>query len=137
MIKISDFIGKPYLCGARGPDFYDCWGLAMAAMKQAGADIPDYGVNADDTNAVAVLAAIEKHTRTWEQYPPEYIKAATVPAGLLIAFQFKAPGQITHAGVTLGGGKFIHCLEKKGVCIEPLARYQNLIEGIYEYTGKK
>jgi cell wall-associated NlpC family hydrolase len=137
MIKTSDFLGKAYQSGGRGPEVYDCWGLVMAAMKQTGTDLPDYGVNPDDTNAVAVLAAIEKYSSAWEQYPPDYVQAATIPAGLVVAFQLKRPGDITHAGVTLGHGNFIHCIQKKGVCVEPLARYQKLIEGIYEFTDKK
>ena len=132
MIKISDFLGKPYQVGGRGPEAYDCYGLVMAAMKQMGVTLPDYGVNADDTNAVAVLAAAEKHGDDWEQYPL-YTDLSKIPAGLVVAFQLKRPGEITHTGVTVGQGRFIHCLEKRAVCVEPLARYQKLIEGIYEF----
>jgi cell wall-associated NlpC family hydrolase len=132
MIKIADFIGKPYQAGGRGPGFYDCWGLVMAVLKQTGKDLPDYGVNPDDTNAVAVLAAAERHGDDWEQYPI-YNDLTVIPAGLIVAFQLKRPGEITHTGVTLGGGKFIHCIQKKAVCIEHLDRYQKLIEGIYEF----
>jgi cell wall-associated NlpC family hydrolase len=39
----ADLIGKPFLTGARGPDAYDCVGLAIEMQRRQGRDVPDYG----------------------------------------------------------------------------------------------
>jgi len=42
-LNINDYIGKPYKVGARGPEFYDCWGLVCAIYKNAlGVELPDW-----------------------------------------------------------------------------------------------
>ena len=35
-----DQVGKPYVCGAAGPDAYDCSGLTMASWQQGGVSLP-------------------------------------------------------------------------------------------------
>lgn len=131
--QIIQLIGKQYKACGRGPDVYDCWGLAIAASKIInGIEIPDYKLDPANTEQNAFLADVATNDGSWEQ-----ITAAEPKPGLIVAFQFVAPGLITHVGVTIGSGRFIQCSNKKGVTIEMLKKYQKLIEGYYEYTGKK
>ena len=129
MPQISNLMGKQYKSEGRGPDFYDCWGLVMEVSKRHGHVLPDYQVDADDTNAVIVLTRIERNLDKWEKWP----EGKELKRGLIVAFQLRVKGEITHVGYMIGKKHFIHCIDKKGVCIEPIERYQNLIEGYYEF----
>lgn len=129
MTKLADLIGKTYKSGARGPEQYDCWGLVMEVASRNGQELPDYEVDAYDKNAVMVLTRIEKNLKKWRRWPD----GQEPRPGLIVAFQLNKPGEITHAGFMVGNKTFIHCIQKKGVVIEPTERYQNLIEGYYEF----
>lgn len=39
-IDYTDLLGKPYQLGARGPEFYDCWGICLELGKRAGLALP-------------------------------------------------------------------------------------------------
>jgi len=40
---VREYLGKPYLRGAYGPDSYDCWGLVHSVFLRAfGVDLPHY-----------------------------------------------------------------------------------------------
>ena len=41
MIPIADLIGKPYRDNGRGPDAYDCYGLAIEVERRAGYKLND------------------------------------------------------------------------------------------------
>jgi cell wall-associated NlpC family hydrolase len=38
----ADLLGKPFVAGARGPDSYDCVGLAMVIAQRLGKQVPAY-----------------------------------------------------------------------------------------------
>lgn len=38
----ADLIGKPFACGARGPEAYDCLGLCMELLRRRGMQVPEY-----------------------------------------------------------------------------------------------
>ena len=39
---------------------------------------------------------------------------------------------VTHVGVYLGHGDFIHCIEEFGVCVQRLDKCKGLVKGYYE-----
>jgi hypothetical protein len=41
MIFLNDLIGKPFRYGAKGPDFYSCYGILMEVYKRFGIAIPE------------------------------------------------------------------------------------------------
>lgn len=50
----TEYIGKPYLRTATGPDSYDCWGLARSIFKlRLGLDMPQVAVG-ESTNMQAM-----------------------------------------------------------------------------------
>ena len=130
--RISALIGKKYKAYGRGPEYYDCWGLAIEAVKiLTGVEIPDYKLDPEDQESNnAFLLKIATIDGTWQE-----VKTKDIKPGLLVALELYRPGALTHAGVTTGNGLFIHCIEKKGVTIEPLKKYQKLIGGYYEFKG--
>jgi cell wall-associated NlpC family hydrolase len=38
----ADLLGKPFADGGRGPDSFDCVGLAIEVQRRRGLDIPDF-----------------------------------------------------------------------------------------------
>ena len=47
----SDLLFKPYREGARGPDFYDCLGLAIEVQRRRGFAVPDFISSTDELHA--------------------------------------------------------------------------------------
>ncbi|MFJ8694595.1 C40 family peptidase [Streptomyces roseolilacinus] len=77
-------IGKPYLWGATGPSGYDCSGLAQAAWRAAGVELP--------RTTYSQINAGQRVSRS--QLAP----------GDLVFFY---PG-VSHVGIYVGGGRMVH-----------------------------
>lgn len=82
-------LGKPYLWGGTGPDFFDCSGLVMMAYRAAGIDIP----------------RTSQHQWAWGPR----VSASRVQPGDLVFFAGAdgtraSPG---HVGLVVGGGLMI------------------------------
>ncbi|WP_165967031.1 C40 family peptidase [Actinomadura sp. 7K507] len=77
-------IGKPYRWGAEGPGGYDCSGLAMAAWRKAGVDIP-------------------RVTHAQYRGVKRKVKLKNLKPGDLIFFRGR-----NHVGMYVGDGKYLH-----------------------------
>lgn len=127
-MNYSDLLGKPFTYGGRGPDEFDCFGLAIELHKRAGNILPDYP-SADKPELQGTLFddGIVKF----------YQPVSDVPQPLdIIMFQI-VPRYITHCGVYVGYGRFIHIMRKTSVAVEELSSpvWQNKTRGIYRYRG--
>jgi len=54
-MKYDDLIGKPFKFGARGPEYYDCFGLAKEIFRRHGIDW-DWDIEADELTEPVRLA---------------------------------------------------------------------------------
>ena len=127
--QILKLIGAPYKAGGRGPVYFDCWGLTMQAINiLTGQTIPDYKLNPVKIYDNAFFVKVALKEGFWHAVTPDRIRP-----GLVVAFQLNAPGQITHAGVTISDKKLIQTTEKHGATINYISKYQNLIQGFYKY----
>ncbi|WP_431043863.1 NlpC/P60 family protein [Streptomyces sp. P1-3] len=77
-------LGKPYVWGATGPSGYDCSGLAQAAWRAAGVDLPR-----------TTYTQITTGTR---------VPRSELAPGDLVFFY----SGVSHVGLYIGGGKMIH-----------------------------
>lgn len=77
-------VGKPYVCGATGPDSYDCSGLTQAAWRAAGFTLPR--TTSDQVNAGTT------------------VPLSDIQPGDLVFFY----EDISHVGLYLGNGMMIH-----------------------------
>ncbi|HEX2172844.1 MAG TPA: NlpC/P60 family protein, partial [Dehalococcoidia bacterium] len=95
-------IGKPYALGASGPAAFDCSGFTRYVYAQAGIAIPrDLAGQVRAGPAVAVRDLV---------------------AGDLVFFSNTFQYGLSHSGVYLGGGKFIHAgSERTGVTISSMS----------------
>ena len=130
----TDLIGVPFK--NRGRDYHeglDCYGLVKEVYKRYGIDIPEYDVEYqyDDMCRVNELITENAETKLWKE-----IQEPKVPC--VIAMRFGSPdGVVNHTAVYIGAGRFIHCRERVGVCIDRLSSpaWRKCIVGFYEYVG--
>lgn len=132
--QYDDLIGVPYLHGGRGNGGLDCWGAIIILKARQGIVIPDpykgveklWGRHATPEEAEAAAARLFGN----------YEKLEQPNIGCIVTFSRwgNAPD---HAGILVEPGKFIHSVEKIGVCISKLARqpWCDWYRGAYHYRG--
>src|SRR5699024_8063364 len=89
-------MGKPYVWGARGPNAFDCSGYIQYVFKQSGKSV------AGNTTGLYGQAS----------------KVSSPKAGDLVFFAGTYRAGISHVGIYLGNGKFIHASTSRGVTID-------------------
>lgn len=127
---LNDLIGKPFVNGGRGPDGFDCYGLAREVMRRFDQPLPP-DLSCDALHAASCELEFDRQRllRCW--------RPVLIPApGTLIAIK-NHPLYVNHVGVLLSGGRFIHCLERLGVCLDLVhsPAWSRRIHGYYEYVG--
>jgi cell wall-associated NlpC family hydrolase len=123
-INLADLIGKPFADGGRGPDAFDCWGLAQEVYRRFGVCLPDYRIPA--FNKAGIF-------NCYQAVKSNYIEVSgNLPVPCLVFLRFNSPVG-NHVGIYLGDGKFIHARQKTGICIERLDHlaYKRCILGYY------
>lgn len=86
----KELLGTPYVWGATGPNKFDCSGFTQEVFCQVGIQIPR------NSRAQAKVG--------------KYIAYEDLRRGDMVFFQTnrKMPGQVSHVGIYLSEGKFIH-----------------------------
>jgi cell wall-associated NlpC family hydrolase len=125
---MHDLIGKPFKDRGRGPDSYDCWGLALEIFKRFGKELPNYKICC--SNVTQIHNQIEISKQEWikcEGEPP-------IPSLVVMKVDDMGTNFCNHTGVYIGEGQFMHTLEKTGVVIARINHpYWRLrIEGFYK-----
>ena len=90
--------GKTYVLGGNGPDEYDCSGLAYYAITNAG-----YSVDRLSASAYSEYSAWTKITDT-----------SSLKKGDLVFFKSDTSSYISHMGVYIGDGQFVHASSGQG-----------------------
>jgi len=103
-----DLLGVPFKRGARGPDAYDCYGLAIEMFRRAGVVLPDF----ESPGTIEEVAdLISSESARWRRVP-----IGTV--GSLVTLRVEGIG--AHVGFTLTGDRFLHAFEATGVTTDRL-----------------
>lgn len=121
MADYVDLIGLPFEYRARGPEAYDCYSLVSELYRRDGIELPDYQRPEDRTRIVAMMLG---ELRLWEECEP-------TPGAVVL---FRTTPQL-HVGYCLEHDRFIHCVEKSGVCVERLDWWRRRVMGFYRYVG--
>lgn len=118
---LKDLLGVPFKVHGRGKDGLDCWGLAIEVFSRYGIRLPDCWYESLDDKA-------EIRGRLEGSVEYRTLDAEKEPCLLLI----RVDGNPNHVAVYIGEGYLIHATRRYGVAVEPVGRYRERIEGIYD-----
>ena len=98
-----DFIGVPYLWGGASSETgFDCSGLTMAVYQLNGLNLPRHSRTQYDAGSSVSISELQK--------------------GDLVFFALKGKRKVSHVGIYIGDGKFIHASSHgKKICVEYLS----------------
>mgnify|MGYP000878153688 FL=1 len=139
MYDLSYFVGCPFRDGGRGTEidpvtkkpYFDCYGLFRAVFKHIyGIDLPDVIVSC--FNILEINRLYHTKKSQWQK-----IDTPTEPCAVAMKSNPAHPRLISHFGVYIGRGRFIHTLEKTGSIISSVSDkyYSRCIGGFYKYEG--
>jgi cell wall-associated NlpC family hydrolase len=95
------YIGVPYVWGGSTPSGFDCSGLVQYVFKQHG-------------------ITLNRTTKTQYQQGT-FVKKSNLQPGDLVFFQNTYTAGISHVGIYIGSGEFIHASSSQGVTISSLS----------------
>lgn len=124
MCDFTELLGKPFVNEGRGPESYDCYGLATEVFQRYGIELPDYRISCEDASKINSTIETEKIS-VWKK-----CDALEVPSLVVMRFNSHL---FNHVGVYIGNGKFIHTAQKTGVRIDRIddLYWRHRIEGYY------
>ncbi len=124
---LNDLIGKEFEFGGRGPDRFDCYGLAMEIYERLGKKLPEVEELQDNYEDIGEMVTEKR---------PEFQRLNRLEPFCLVSF-IGVPPYVNHIGIVLEDCKrFIHILRKSHVVIERLDHdyWKRRIEGYYKWT---
>ena len=97
----KNYLGVPYVWGGTSPSGFDCSGLVYYVFRQ-------HGISLNRTAAT--------------QYQHgSYVSKANLQPGDLVFFQNTYKSGISHVGIYIGSGQFIHASSSQGVTVSYLS----------------
>jgi len=98
----KQYLGCPYVYGGNGPNKFDCSGFTKYIFAKFG-----YTLNRTATNQLSNGAAVSR---------------SELQPGDLVFFKYKTSKPVSHVGIYVGGGKFIHASSTgHTVCISDMS----------------
>ena len=123
----ADLLSKEYRHNGRGPDQFDCYGLAIEAYRRLGRELPE--ITAEDD-----VRLIHERIGAWA---PRFVKREAPAPYCLVTFMIHPP-YTSHVGVVLSDCcRFIHIIKSSRVTIERLncILWERRITGYYQWKS--
>lgn len=117
-----DLLGISFERGARGPDSFDCYGLAREMFRRAGVTVPDFTSPGTMERAAELIAS---QSERWRKVPYGTLNS-------LVTFRVEGIG--SHVGYVIAPDRFIHAFEHTGVTTERLTNGSLKPIGFYLYA---
>lgn len=119
----TDYIGIPFADRGRDRSGCDCWGLVrLVYAERCGIDLPSY------LDGYRDIADGEGLARGMAVMLPDWRASDPVEFAVpLIRFH---QGRL-HVGILVDGRRMLHVERAKLACVEPLAPYRNLLQGLF------
>ena len=95
------YIGVPYVWGGSSPSGFDCSGFVQYVFQQHGIQL--------------------NRTASTQYQHGTYVSRSNLQSGDLVFFQDTYTTGISHLGIYIGNGEFIHASSSKGVTISQLS----------------
>jgi hypothetical protein len=124
----ADLIGKPFVAGARGPDAYDCLGLAILLQRRQGRPVPEYS------------SSLREFHRNYDEAlgifgPCRRVSKPEV--GCVVLLRGMEPGSV-HVGTLSTPYKLLHASESAGSVVNERligSRWEHRVLGYYVIGG--
>ena len=127
---VTDYLGKPWEPGARGPDAFDCWGLLRDVYeRQFGLSLPFYPGLPHDPTASEMSQMVrtirQELDEDWLEIP-EPFEGCAVAMSQSRAYH--------HVGLFMeaDGPRVLHCWDGAAVMLDPLPRLK--LKGLKKIT---
>lgn len=126
-IVIDDLMSARYQEGARGPDAYDCFGLFAELCRRRGLAIPDHPSAHDLAQRQADIQSAAA---------AEWTALDAPETGCAVAIRIGP--YVSHIGMVIEGGRFIHANIRTGITVARLddLQWRERIAGFYRYRGR-
>lgn len=105
-------LGKPYVFGAAGPSSFDCSGLILAVARKFGINLP--------------------HKASIQATAGTAVGREQLQSGDLVYFQGEGKSEVSHIGMYVGGGQYIHAPRPGDV-----VKISNLADAHATYRGAR
>lgn len=125
-MPIADLMSARYEEGGRGPDAYDCFGLFAELCRRRGVVIPPHPSPSDDQQREMEIKSVAA---------AEWIPLDAPEIGCAVVLRIGP--WMSHLGMVLEGGKFIHASRHSGITVSRLddVQWVQRIAGFYRYAG--
>lgn len=110
----TEYIGKPWISTAKGPDAFDCWGLVVAVHKQLfNHDLPAIPVAENDLKSLILNMRDHPERQNWQ------IVTTLQEGDVALMRQSRHP---IHVGIWLDidGGGILHAVQGVGVIFQSI-----------------
>ncbi len=121
----NDLIGKPFRLGARGPEFFDCWGLCLEVGKRVGIIYP-FDFTPDNSE--------QQNASICHRRDNDFVQLEKPEPWSIVTFKLTPP-YVDHCGIVLPNcWQFLHILEGHSVAINRIDHkiLNRRIEGFYK-----
>ena len=125
----EQYIGRPWVSGARGPLAFDCWGLLYWVYRHHyGIELPEFvGIDANDH--LSVLRVMREQAREHDNGRSWGTWQRTASPGDGDAVAMAHADSFSHVGLWLclpEGGSVLHCAAGSGVALMSLQQLSQL-----------
>ena len=127
MSSIYDFVGTPFKEKGRDCNGVDCWGLVYLVYKKfKKINLPTYSDSYTLADKKEIQRLISGEKSKWKKVENPQIFDVLL---------FRINGTVSHTGIFVGKGKFIHALEDVGVVVESIysVLWRKRLVGVYRY----
>jgi len=124
-VEYQNLVGKPFRLGARGPDYFDCWGICLEVGKRAGIKYP---------KDFTPVETIDQDKAIRDGLDKDFDKIKKPEPFCIVTFRINPPF-LDHCGIVLSNCmSFLHTMKNHSVSINRLDHkiLVKRIEGFYK-----